>query len=261
MHAERRNLSESITIGIPAFNEQANIERVVQEALFVGRDIGVELEVLVVDDASIDQTPSILAQLVDANPEVRVIRNSRNRGIGGSIAVLCAEAGKDLLFLNAADGQWRMSELLRMRDVLYSQSLDLVIGARARKRYTPYRKAVSWLFRVLCERLFGFRLWDPGSIILMRKSVRHIPVQSVGVFAHAERIIRAQAMGLQAGKADVEHFPRVSGRAQGASLANIVLALREGARFVAVYRRERDASRAAASVSTAVASHPTGHDP
>ena len=246
MPADKRSPAESVSIGIPAYNEERCIAGAVREALEVGRQTGADFEVLVVDDGSRDGTAEILAGLAMHHPQLRVVRHAENRGIGAAMARLCSEASMDLLFLNAADGQWRMTELLPMREAMRDQALDLVIGARIQKRYTPYRRLISVLGRVLCERLFGFELWDPTSIVLLREPVRRIAVGSRGVFAHTERIVRARALGYRAGKVDVEHLPRSSGRGHGASLANILLALRECASFYAEFRTGLSASQAPA---------------
>ena len=242
-------MSESLTIAIPAHNEKGNIERAVLEAIDVGRRAGVDFEVLVVDDASGDGTAEILERLGREHPELRVVRHDENRGIVGSFKTIYSQARKELLFMNAADGQWSMEELFPMLEALRSGPFDLVIGNRARKHYTPYRRFVSACFRILSEKLFQVKLWDPGSIKLMREPIRRIPVDSRGVFEQAERIIRAHALGYRVAKVDVEHLPRTSGRGRGASWRNVVGGVRDLARFYIRFRRGLASSPAAVNAA------------
>src|SRR6185436_7613327 len=150
---------------------------------------------------------------------------------------LYSNTRKDLLFMNAADRQWRMDEMFKMREAMQRDNLDLVVGNRVDKQYTLYRKLVSHSFRIFSETLFGVPLWDPGSIKLMREPIRRIPVISTGVFEQAERIIRAHHLGYRVGKVDVDHLPRTAGKAGGASLKNVRSALRELAAFHRAYRK------------------------
>lgn len=66
-----------LTVGIPAFEAQATIERAVASAL---AQTWRPLEVVVVDDGATDATASIAAGLAARHPEVRLIRHARNRG-------------------------------------------------------------------------------------------------------------------------------------------------------------------------------------
>jgi glycosyltransferase involved in cell wall biosynthesis len=230
---------ESLTIGIPAFNEQDNIERAVTEALATATRAAPDHEVLVVDDASTDGTAKRLAELARRHPRLRVIRHERNGGIVSSLKTLCREASKDLVFLNASDGQWPMDEVFPMLEALRTIPCDLVIGNRADKQYTPWRKAISSSFRILTEALYGVKVWDPGSIKLMRRPVARIETTCTGVFEQAERIIRAHALGFRVAKVDVRHNARTSGLARGASWRNIFSGLGECLRFRISFRAGR----------------------
>ena len=231
-------MAESITIAIPARNEKENIESVVLDALRVGRQATDDLEVIVVDDHSTDGTYEILQALASQHPQLRVIRHPEHRGIVGAFKTIYEETRKELLFMNASDRQWRMEELFPMREALRQGPHDLVIARRVEKRYTPFRKFVSACYRISCETLFRVKVWDPGSIMMMREPIRRIQVMSTGVFEPAERVIRAHAMGYRVTKVDVEHLPRTSGRATGASWKNIRGAVRELIAFYIYYRRE-----------------------
>src|SRR5690606_30248037 len=102
---------------------------------------------------------------------------------------------------------------------------DIVVCNRLFKRYTLYRRVVSWCYHALPRLLFGVELYDPGSTKCRRREVvSEIPITSLGVFAEAERIIRAVKRGYRLGKVDIEPDRRLAGDPRGASLKNVAVA-------------------------------------
>ncbi len=74
------------SIIIATFNGSKYIDEAIRSAL---SQKGVELEVIIVEDASTDQTPEIIGRYAcpqgfDFDPRVRIVRHSTNRGIEGS---------------------------------------------------------------------------------------------------------------------------------------------------------------------------------
>lgn len=67
--------SESISVLVPARNEAANIRACVESVIAAAE--GVDLEVLVYDDASDDETPALVRELADGDPRVRLVRGAR----------------------------------------------------------------------------------------------------------------------------------------------------------------------------------------
>ena len=73
--------------------------------------------------------------------------------------------------------------------------------------------------------MFGVELFDPGSTKCRRRTlIEEIPLSSRGVFAEAERMIRAVRRGHRLGKVDVEPERRMAGDPRGAGFGYVVLA-------------------------------------
>ena len=82
-----------ITIFIPAYNEEEYLEKAVTNLVSAARIAGnVKLDVVIVDDASTDKTPQIIASLKKKYPFVRSIRHTANKGIGSGIREVIAIA-------------------------------------------------------------------------------------------------------------------------------------------------------------------------
>ena len=226
---------DSLSIVVPAYNEAASIEVTVRDALEVGTRTARELEVIICDDGSRDDTGAILDAFRD--PRLVVLHRPKNRGIEASIRTLYAQARHAWVFLNGADRQWPM-QVLEPMAAAAEAGADFVIGVRNNKRevYTPYRRLISWSYERIVRGL-GAPGGDPGSVKLARKELLHAPVVARGVFAEGERIIRAARAGARVVEVPVEFHRRGAGKATGA-------------RRTVVLRAMLDAGRVAASLGT-----------
>jgi glycosyltransferase involved in cell wall biosynthesis len=220
----------SLSIAIPAFNEEGAIDATVEDALAVGGRVAASLEVLVCNDGSRDRTGSVLVECARHEPRLRVLSRSSNRGIEASMRALYAHARHEWVFLISADRQWPMTSLVAMAEAA-ERGADFVIGVRTNKRavYTPYRRAVSWGYERIVRAL-GAPGGDPGSIKLARRQLLHAPVVARGVFAEGERVIRAARGGAAVVEIPVEFQTRTSGKATGARRDVVVRAAMDAAR-------------------------------
>jgi len=201
----------SLSIVIPAFDEEDSIAQTVADAFEVGRRVTGALEVLVCNDGSRDATGE-LARAAGAS----VLDRPVNRGIEASMRALYAHARHDWVFLMSADRQWPMTALEPMA-VAAAGGADFVIGVRPNKRevYTRYRRVVSWGYERIVRAL-GAPGGDPGSIKLARRELLHAAVAARGVFAEGERVIRAARGGARVVEVPVEFHRRGAGKATGA---------------------------------------------
>ena len=108
---------------IPTYNEADSIIELLKELQ------NIDIDVIVIDDASPDKTAQIVRQ--SAFPNVRVIDNGRKKGIGSAYLAgifLAIHDGYDFIATMDADG----SHLVRnLRDMLqFAQSFDVVMGTR-----------------------------------------------------------------------------------------------------------------------------------
>ncbi|MBQ18648.1 MAG: hypothetical protein CMJ65_16170 [Planctomycetaceae bacterium] len=212
----------SISLVIAAYNESATLEGVFARCLLVLEELSDDFEVVILDDASTDETAEIAAAIATAHPDiVRVITHSHNRGIAATFEELNQAATREWVFDIPGDGEYPPEALREIVPLL--DTLDIVICNRIFKRYTLYRRLVSWSYRWLPRILFGVELYDPGSTKCRRRTlIEEIPLTSRGVFAEAERMIRAVRRGYRLGKVDVRPERRLAGDPRGADFVNVV---------------------------------------
>src|SRR5258708_38129107 len=85
----------SVSLVIPMFNEEENIEHAIDFAVDALERHAGDYEIVVVDDASEDRSPEIVARLAAANPRIRVQRHERNRKLGAALNTGFAAVRKD----------------------------------------------------------------------------------------------------------------------------------------------------------------------
>jgi len=125
---------------IPAFNEQENIPTLLTRVGASLERIGRPFEVLLVDDASTDTTPKLLADGMKQYPWLRVVRLVKNCGQSGAFAAGFKAARGEILATIDADLQNDPEELPRLVVMLEEQKVDMITGWRKDRQDTGFRK-------------------------------------------------------------------------------------------------------------------------
>ena len=224
---------------VPAHNEEACIAEVVREI----RAFDPELEVVVVDDGSVDRTAALAA---DAG--AHVVRLPFNLGIGGAVQTGFQYAlahGFELAVRLDGDGQHDPQELPRLLEPLLADEADIVVGSRfaARDRHyrAPFARGLGIrLFAWIVSLLVGQRVTDTtsGFQALNRRGIALFAAD----YPHDYPEVEATVMVHQHRLTMMEVPVRMRERAAGASsitalrsvyyAAKVLLAL-----FVGLFRR------------------------
>jgi dolichol-phosphate hexosyltransferase len=124
---------------MPVYNELATVKQAIDEVL--AADVGMDLELIVVDDGSTDGTRELLAR----GPwpaQVRVLQHDRNRGKGAAVRTALAEARGEFAAIFDADLEYDPGDLAHLLPPLLSGHTNAVFGVRAFDGYTSH----SFLF-------------------------------------------------------------------------------------------------------------------
>ena len=194
---EKVEVAEPVTVvGIPAFNEEKTIARVVLETQKYAD------KVVVCDDGSTDLTLDI-ARCLGAD----VIRHERNMGYGAAIRSLfnrALELGADVLVTLDADGQHDPSEIPNVVQPIIKGEADIVIGSRFVEDHLAYtmpwyrRAGVKFITKLVNntaknnvkDAQSGFRAYN-------HKSLETLTVTENGMGVSAEILISAGKQGLK----------------------------------------------------------------
>ena len=161
------NLSElSVTILIPAFNEERSLEETVA-ALSRQRAHFKDLEIVVIDDGSGDRTAEIARRL-----PVTLIEHERNRGYGAALKSGLRAAKYDYILITDADGTYPLEDVPKL--AADAPDFDMVVGARTGDvvHIPLLRRPAKWLITRLAEYLSGRKIPDLNSgMRIFRKDV------------------------------------------------------------------------------------------
>jgi len=161
----------SLSIIIPVFDEEKEIGRMLSSAISLLEERGGEWEIIVVDNASTDQTITRVAPFVDGH-RVQVLRNDANRGKGFSVRRGMLAASGDLRLMCDADCTTSLRSLPLMERA--AQKVDVVVGsrigegARVARQQSLRRRIVGVGFITLTRIVMGplprdiycgFKLW------------------------------------------------------------------------------------------------------
>jgi len=158
---------EMISVVLPAYNEAESVEWVIdktREALDSG---GYNYEILLVDDASTDNTAELAEQ-----KNVRVVRRARNQGSGAARKTGILEAKGEIIAMMDVDGSYDPADLPAMLAEI--ESYDMINGVREQERGTLkfLRVPTKWLLKKLAEFLSGQKIPDLNTgMKVFRKSV------------------------------------------------------------------------------------------
>ncbi len=220
----------SISAVLPAYNEEAIIERTVRHVASVLSGLAHDFEVIVTNDGSRDRTGEILADLAVREPQLnlRVVTHPKNRGYGAALASGFDAAAKDLVFMTDGDKQFDVAELALFIPEMDART-DLVIGWRRNRADPPMRKLNALGWKLLVNVLFGYTARDVDCAFkLFRRRVwESMTVHARGATFSAEFLIKARRLGFQVREAPVSHFPRIAGNPTGARPEVIVRAFVE----------------------------------
>jgi glycosyltransferase involved in cell wall biosynthesis len=227
-HELPRETSRSVSVVLPAHNEDAVIAGVVARCVGTLADLVDDFEIIVVDDGSQDRTGEIADSAAARDPRVRVVHTGTNRGYGGALQAGFAVARKPLLFFMDADGQFDIADIDRLLP-LAGQGHRVVAGYRAKRQDPAIRRLNAWGWNVLVRLLFHVRVRDVGCAYKLYETalVRELDIQSRGATINAEMLAKVARLGIQPAQVPVHHYRREHGKPTGASVRVILRAFME----------------------------------
>lgn len=152
------NITECVSVIIPAFNEEESICESVKNVRSVLSKAGIEHEIIVVDDGSTDNTCN-LAKTTGA----KVIRHKKNTGYGASLKTGMSVAKNDMIVITDADGTYPSKYLPELIGKM--KEADMVVGARTGQnvRIPLVRKPAKWVLGCLANYVTGENIKDLNS--------------------------------------------------------------------------------------------------
>jgi len=118
-----------LSIVIPCYNEERTLKKCVERVLSIA-DANLSLEVIIVDDRSVDKSASIASELERKHPEIRVLKHEKNQGKGAALRTGFESATGDFVCVQDADLEYDPHDIKRLLRPLVCGKADVVLGSR-----------------------------------------------------------------------------------------------------------------------------------
>ena len=210
MNEQPRTASPSLSCVMPAFNEAGSLGMVVPQVLAALQALSHQVELIVVDDGSRDDTPAVMRALCQAHPGVLCLRLSRNFGKESALTAGLAAARGDVVVMMDADGQHPTTLLPEMLSK-WKRDADVVYAVRkSRDDQSALQAGLIGLFYKLIN--WGNHLEIPanaGDFRLMDRKV----VDALNAMPERNRFMKGLYawVGFNSTAIDYEPLPRADG--------------------------------------------------
>jgi undecaprenyl-phosphate 4-deoxy-4-formamido-L-arabinose transferase len=153
-----------VSVVIPAYNEEGNLEPLMNRLLPVLRGMGKPFEIIFTDDGSRDRTLHILKGMVQTVPELRVLEFNGNFGQHMAILAAFERTRGEVVVTLDADLQNPPEEIPRLVAEV-EKGHDVVGTIRMKRQDTLFRKAASRIVNITTNKMTGMRMSDYGCML------------------------------------------------------------------------------------------------
>lgn len=208
----------TLSLVIPFYNEEEVAEKVTLDLINEFNKNGVDLELVLVNNGSIDKTHEILSRLAQDNSVIKVVTVPVNEGFGWGILCGFKEAKGEYLGYTAGDGQTLAKDTVIIYKKLALDKLDLCKASRMNRRggHGLLRQIVSEAYNLICRLFFVVQTKDINSSpkILRREAFRMLNLSCKDWFLDAEIMIKAHRLDFKVGEVLVVSQSRKGGRSK-----------------------------------------------
>jgi glycosyltransferase involved in cell wall biosynthesis len=198
-----------IAVIIPCFNEEGTIEDVVQ----LCRKYMPGCKVYVYDNNSTDRTAEVAARAS------AIVRRESRQGKGNVVRRMFADIEADIYVMMDGDLTYEVNQAPKMIDVLLTENLDMVVGARLKSSEKDTFPYGHYLGNILLTKfigvLFGKQFTDvlSGYRVFSRRFVKSFPVSTVGFEIETELTVHALELRMPVQEIEAYYKARSTGSA------------------------------------------------
>lgn len=215
-------MKPSISIIIPALNEEGNIKATVDEILSAIGGRFSSYELLIFDDGSKDNTGRVAEELARGNKNIKVVHNPVNMGLGYNYKRGVELAEKDYIMLIPGDDQTPRDSIAKIFGLI--GKADIVIPYTENLWVRPLaRQATSKLFTLLMNSLFNLDLNYYNGVVVHKKNIiKSVPICTGGFAYQAQILTRLIKSGHSFVEVGIPIRERGYGSSKAISLRSII---------------------------------------
>tara|TARA_Y100000310_G_scaffold345815_1_gene470400 strand:- start:14186 stop:14890 length:705 start_codon:yes stop_codon:yes gene_type:complete len=203
-----------LSIIIPLYNEEKNVEKVVNSMIKILNQSKINYELILVNNGSKDNTFNIIDDFIKKNKRLKKVDILKNEGYGlGVINGLKKADGRYLGYIDG-DGQFSSENIVKIYRKIKNKDLDFCKGLRIKREDGLKREIASFVYNSLVSLFFLVRIEDINSKpkIMKKECYEDLNLQSKDWFIDTEIMIKLKKKGYVCGNVPLEFKNRESGR-------------------------------------------------
>ena len=195
-----------LSVIVPVYNEAKTIRQILEKI----NSVGIDKEIIVVDDGSCDGTEKILENVKYNN--LRVIHHSSNRGKGAAFLTGLSHARGNFIIIQDADLEYEPEDYLILMEEIKQDRADIVMGARFKKDYRGLfiHRFGNRLITGLLNFLFGLKLNDSFTCykLFRRDTINLLNLNEQSFTIETEIVAKAAKKALRIIEVPISYHPR-----------------------------------------------------
>jgi undecaprenyl-phosphate 4-deoxy-4-formamido-L-arabinose transferase len=201
-----------ISVVIPVYNEESNLERLIARLYPVMKEMGKPFEIIFTDDGSRDRSLAILKEKSREMPEIRIIEFNGNFGQHMAILAAFEQCSGHIIVTLDADLQNPPEEIPNLVGEV-EKGHDVVGTVRKNRQDTLFRKLASRLVNATVSRMTGMRMNDYGCML---RAYRRDVIEYINRCRETTTFIPALAQTFASNPVEIEvsHEERAEGESK-----------------------------------------------
>jgi len=207
-------IKPNISMFFPAYNEEGNIGKVLQDAQDVLKKHAKNYEIIIVlYEGSTDRTEEIIHSCMKKDQNIRIVLQAKDdHGIGKAYRIGLNSAKYENIFYSDSDNQFDLHEFEKF--LPYIGEYDVIAGYKLKREDPFLRKVISFGYNLFVRFAFRMNIWDVNTAFRLVKKhvIDEIQLYSKYGTVTTEMLIKAKKRGFKIKSVGVRHFNRGAGK-------------------------------------------------
>lgn len=216
------NHRHTLSVVIPAFNEEKNIEAAVKNVVSAINEKISDYEIIIVDDGSVDNTADIVGKIASGNHRVKVHRNIKNMGFGYTYKKGVELARHDYISLIYGDNEILPQSISEMYGMIGQADIIVPFTINQKDR-PPVRRCLTFFSTKMINFIFGLGLrYYNGFVIYKKEDIKHFNFSTDSFAFQVEALIKLIKSGRSFSQVGTYFMPRKYGRSKVFHTRNVL---------------------------------------